>query len=270
MLFSNMLIRKVVLLRKLLIPTAVLAGFIVLALRESGLLPIRVEFLEITTYHTIALGFIAMGLRVPDKKDAGSRRELTGAKSGALIVGSYLIQGIVGLIISAGLSFTLMPHLFKAAGILLPMGYGQGPGQANNVGSTYEQLGFAGGQSFALSLAAAGYLCACVVGIIYLNVLRRKNLIHVQTPGFVSGSISTDTYQMESEIRVSESVDRFSVQAALVILVYLATYLIIRGITSLLSAAAPGPPICSILCSGGLTSSSAPCLPCSAAFYSAG
>ena len=70
-----------------------------------------------------------------------------------------------------------MPDLFKASGILLPMAYGQGPGQANNVGTTYEALGMAGGRSFGLSLAAAGYLCACVVGVVYLNIYGRKSLL---------------------------------------------------------------------------------------------
>ncbi len=54
------------------------------------------------------------------------------------------------------------------------MAYGQGPGQANNVGTTYETLGMDGGRSFGLSLAAVGYLVACVVGVIYLNILNSK------------------------------------------------------------------------------------------------
>lgn len=77
---------------------------------------------------------------------------MAGLKSGALIVSTYIVQGILGLIISISLAYTIMPNLFKASGILLPMGYGQGPGQANNVGSTYEQLGFAGGSPLAFQL----------------------------------------------------------------------------------------------------------------------
>jgi ESS family glutamate:Na+ symporter len=75
--------------------------------------------------------------------------------------------------ISILLALTVMPELFKASGILLPMAYGQGPGQANNVGTTYEALGMIGGRSFGLSLAASGYLCACVVGVIFINVYSR-------------------------------------------------------------------------------------------------
>ena len=99
---------------------------------------------------------------------------MIGSKSGALIVSTYLVQALTGLVISLVLAYTVMPDLFKASGILLHMAYGQGPGQANNVGSTYEALGMIGGRSFGLSLAATGYLCACIVGVIYLNVLNRR------------------------------------------------------------------------------------------------
>jgi ESS family glutamate:Na+ symporter len=212
MLLSNLILHKISFFRRLLIPTAVLAGFIVLALRESGLVPIRVEFLEMVTYHTIALGFIAMGLRVPSKNDAEFRREMTGAKSGALIVGSYLIQGIVGLVITIGLSYTLMPDLFRAAGILLPMGYGQGPGQANNVGSPMSSSAFIGGQSFGLPIAAVGYLCAGVIGILYLNLLRKRNVLKVQNPAYLSRSVSIEPSRWRTRSRSPNRVDRFSMQ----------------------------------------------------------
>ena len=153
-------------------PTAVLAGFILLILRTSGILKIDVEFLEMLTYHMIALGFIALSLRVPEKTSEAA--PMIGSKSGALIVSTYLVQATVGLVISLVLAYTIMPDFFKAGGILLPMAYGQGPGQANNVGTTYEALGMTGGRSFGLSLAAMGYLCACIVGVIYLFVMNRS------------------------------------------------------------------------------------------------
>ena len=49
-----------------------------------------------------------------------------------------------------------------------------------------------------------------------------------------------DIFQDENEIPISESVDKFSVQAALVILIYLLTYLLTRGIVNGLTAVAPG------------------------------
>lgn len=238
-LLSNLLRRKVSVIRNSLMPTAVLGGFILLIVRSVGIFNFDIEFMEKLIFHGIALGFIALSLRVPGK-NSEEKGNLTAPKSGAIIVGSYLIQAIFGLCISIGLAYTMMPDMFKAAGILLPMGYGQGPGQANNVGSIYEVNGFIGGRSFGLSLAAAGYLCACIIGVIALNVLSKKGKLKKAEPGSSAmGSVNVDKYQDEGEIPVSESVDKFSIQAALILLVYLATYLLIWGITSALSAWLP-------------------------------
>ena len=194
-LLSNILRRKIAFFRKSLMPTAVLAGFILLILRSVGILRLDIAMLEMITYHGIAIGFIAMTLRVQKKDGSDRSGALVGAKSGALIVSTYLVQGIVGMVVCAILAWTVMPTLFKAAGVLLPMGYGQGPGQANNVGGTYEALGFVGGRSFGLSLAASGYLVACIVGVIVLNVLAGKKKISRIEHEELSGSVTIDTFQ---------------------------------------------------------------------------
>lgn len=238
-LLANTLRRKIPFIRQSLMPTAVLAGFILLIFRSTGILNVDPVFLEKLTYHAIALGFIALSLRVPEKTESDSA--LTGSKSGALIVSTYLIQAITGLVISIGLAYTFMPDFFKASGILLPMAYGQGPGQANNVGTTYEALGMTGGRTFGLSLAATGFLCACVVGVIFLNVYSKNGKIKVsQNKDVVSGSVTVDTFQHNNEIPVSQSIDKLSVQFALVFLVYLLTYFITRGICDLLMLISPG------------------------------
>lgn len=241
LLLANVLRRKIPFFRKSLMPTAVLAGFLFLILRTVGLYPFDTTILETLTYHGIAIGFIAMSLRVV-KKDGTRDSALTAPKSGALIVSTYLIQGIAGLGLSLLLFYTLMPTLFPASGILLPMGYGQGPGQANNIGSTFEDgYGFAGGRSFGLALAAAGYLCACIVGVIYINVLARKQRRERAAHEDISGSIVTVAdFQDENEIPIAESLDKFSVQCALVLLVYLLTFLFSWGVDSLLTRFAPG------------------------------
>ena len=238
-LLSNILRRKIPLVKNTLMPTAVLAGFILLILRTFNLVPVTVEFLEIITYHALALGFISLSLRVPEKHADDSA--MIGSKSGALIVSTYLVQATVGLAVSLTLAYTVMPKFFKASGILLAMAYGQGPGQANNIGGSYEAQGMLGGRSFGLTLAAAGYLCACIVGVIYLNVLnKKKNVSRVHDKDDVSGSVTIDTFQDKNEIPVAESIDKLSVQVALVFVVYLATFLFTWGITSLLGAIAPG------------------------------
>ncbi|MDD6888298.1 MAG: sodium:glutamate symporter [bacterium] len=236
---ATLLGRKLPFVRRTLLPTSVLAGFLLLVVRNLGLLQLNTDILEMTTYHGIAIGFIAMSLRIPNREEKNGGG-LTGAKSGALIVSTYLVQALIGLVISLALAYTVMPGLFKASGILLPMGYGQGPGQANNIGSSYEALGFGGGRSFGLSLAAAGYLCACIVGVVYLNILRRRSDRTLPGERGALGAVTVDDFQQKGEIPVAESIDRFSIQVVLVIIVYLLTYLVSYGIDALLAAVAPG------------------------------
>ncbi len=238
-LLAQFLRQKLSIIRKSLMPIAVLAGFLLLILKYAGLVTINETIMETLVYHGIALGFIAMSLRVPVKKEAGNG-DMTGLKSGAVIVSTYLVQGVTGLIITLLLAYTFMPGLFKAAGLLLPMGYGQGPGQANNIGSSYETMGFAGGRSFGMSIAAAGYLVACIVGVVILNILSRSGKLGKSRRSGEAEEPSVDFFQSKDEIPVSDSIDKLSVQIAMVILVYLVTYLVAWGITSGIAALSPG------------------------------
>ena len=236
-LICNMLRNRVKAIRSAMMPVAVMAGFLLLLLKYAGLIRIDGTMMEFLVYHGIALGFIAMSLRVPDR--AANRRDRAALKSGAIIVSTYMVQGVVGLIISITLGYTLMPGLFKASGLLLPMGYGQGPGQANNVGSGYQSLGFAGGRSFGLAIAAAGYLCACVVGVILLNVLARRGKVR-PAKRTSDDDLAVSFFQDKNELPVADSIDRLSLQLALVLLCYLLTYLVTRGLTAGIAALSAG------------------------------
>ena len=226
-------------IRKSMMPTAVLAGFLLLIARETGLIQLDSEILETLVYHSIALGFISMSLRKalrPIGKDGKREGRVTGFKSGAIIVGTYLVQAFAGLVISVVLSI-FMPQLFQASGLLLPMGFGQGPGQANNIGATYESMGFAGGRSYGMAIAAAGYLCACTVGVWILKKWSGKPAQGSGRPNKKSADKNDiSMFQAPNEIPVSDSIDRFSVQIIMAFGTYLATFLLTRGLTSLVSA----------------------------------
>ena len=114
------------------------------------------------------------------------------------------------------------------------MGYGQGPGQALNFGTIYhgqahlQGIDFAGAD-FGLSIAAIGFIVGSVVGVIYLNVLRRRGVISVQE--MEERQINTlDDYQSDDEIPDSESIDKFSIQICLVLFVYFLVYLFVNSI----------------------------------------
>ena len=217
-------------IRKTMLPIAVLGGFILLIAKQVGIVQLDEEMLSALTYHGIALGFIAMSLRTPVKREAGDESKV-GLRSGAVIVSTYMVQAVTGLIITMGLAFTIKPDMFMAGGLLLPMGFGQGPGQANNIGSSYQSLGFEGGHSFGLGIAAAGYLVACIVGVIILNVLRKQGKIKVDA---VSGqkTLSADYLDGDEMADMSQSIDKLSVQLAMIVIGYLATFVVTAGLTS--------------------------------------
>ncbi len=239
MMVANTLRNVIRPLRKLMIPSSVLGGLLLLLAdficRElSGRSLVSASTLEMLTYHGLGLGFVAMALRNMEKKqDARSRTG--GFDSGVTVVSTYLIQALVGLLITM-LCYYLLDS-FWASGLLLPMGFGQGPGQAYNWGHTYETVyGFTDGTSFGLTIAAMGFLSASIGGVIYLNVLRRRGIIRGSREETVMDTeLTIEQVSGANEIPLSESMDKFSVQIALVFIAYIAAYLFMRGIDAIVS-----------------------------------
>ncbi|NLC25400.1 MAG: sodium:glutamate symporter [Fastidiosipila sp.] len=232
LLFANLLRRKVKFFRNTLAPTSVIAGFIGLIINETGLINIDTSLLHMLTYHGLAIGFIALSLRVPRIQDIKKQKGdgiYNGVNSGMLIVSNYLMQGALGMIITIIASLTFAPQFFKASGILLPMGYGQGPGQGNNIGAMYESYGFTGGQNFGLAIASIGFVWASIGGIAYLYYLKKKGKLP-ETSLRHSGEKAEVVFQEEDEVPLSEPIDRLTLQVALIVLVYLMTYGVIYGL----------------------------------------
>ena len=218
---ANILRRKIPFLKRSLLPSSVLGGFIALganavfkALTGNGLFELTT--LEALTYHGLGLGFIALAWRHLDGvKGKQARKDVFATAT--VTVGGYLLQAILGLIISVTLFYLIGG--FAAGGILLPMGYGQGPGQAFNWGNTYETTyGFVNGTSYGLTIAAMGFVSACVGGLLFLNAnAGKKQRVSEETP---VDDLGIESYRGENEIPVSESMDKLTVQFALVFITY--------------------------------------------------
>lgn len=225
MLIANALKRKVVFFRKSLLPSAVIGGFLALIIdaickRILGKSVFDVTVLETLTYHGLGLGFIALAWRHLDGvKGKEARRDVF--MTATVTVGGYLVQAIAGIIITVVLFYIVGG--FPASGVLLPMGYGQGPGQAFNWGSTYEtQYGFVNGTSFGLTVAAMGFVAASAGALIYLNRIKGK---WSTVDGTVQDNLTIEDYSGDNEIPVSESMDKLTVQFALVFMTYMVAYL---------------------------------------------
>ncbi len=227
LLLGNLLRRVIPFLRKSLIPSALIGGTIVLLLK---LIPafnnfINNDFMEIITYHCLALGFIATAL----KKTGGNRRTTVKAvlESSVLQGGVYSMQAMLGIGISILLT-VLGGFSFAAGGVLLALGFGQGTGQALNYGKIFEtSYGFSGGTTFGLSIAAIGFFVASIVGVVYLNILRKRGKLRLIERGESPVNELKD-FVGENEIPNTESVDKFTINIGLVVLIYGVVYTIMR------------------------------------------
>ena len=244
LLVANALKKAVPALEASLIPTSVLAGILLLVLSmvydqfsEVKLFDSKLfgengyAYMEMITYHTLALGFIAGSLKTTGGK-LSKKRATEIFNTGVTTVSTYLVQGVVGMGITM-IAALILPGFFEAAGLLLPFGYGQGTGQAMNYGNIYEtQFGFAGGKSFGLTVAALGFLSASIGGVIHLNILKKRG--YMKSKASQEGVITENEIQSLDEIPMQESIDKFTVQVALIVLSYLLAYILMWLLGNLL------------------------------------
>ncbi|MBQ6832968.1 MAG: hypothetical protein IJO55_00945 [Lachnospiraceae bacterium] len=236
LLVANILKRSIRPLHDSLIPTSVLGGGLLIVVAGfyklfTGDVMFDTAFfggkgttnLELITYHALALGFIASAFKKNDEKMT-KQRTIEIFNTGVTTVATYLMQAILGFVISM-IAVLVMKDFFIAAGVLLPFGYGQGTGQALNYGGIYEtQFGFVGGKSFGLTIAALGFICASFGGVVHLNVLKRKG--KVKTQKHREGAIQSEQIQAENEIPMQESIDKMTIQIALITGAYLLAYVL--------------------------------------------
>ena len=185
--------------------------------------------LEVITYHTLALGFIASTLKSSDAKMT-RQRTVEIFNTGVTTVSTYLLQAVLGFGITL-VAAMVMQDFFPAAGVLLPFGYGQGTGQAMNYGNIYEtEFGFAGGKSFGLTIAALGFLSASIGGVIHLNLLKRRGKIVWDPTASESAQPLDEEVQTANEIPMQGSLDKTTVQLALVMAAYFLAYLLMLAL----------------------------------------
>lgn len=244
MLIANFLKKSIKFLRNSLIPTSVLGGILLLIAVSIFKIVTKTNFfdldvfggngstiLEIITYHGLGIGFVAVTLHTASKK-LDKKRTIEVLDTGMTTVSTYLMQAILGIAITASFAF-VMTKLLPASGILLAFGYGQGTGQALNFGNIYENTyGFDGGASFGLTIAALGFLSAAIGGVIYLNILRKKGKIKF-LDGEVTNAINYEDVQRTDEIAMNASIDKMTIQVAIVITIYMIAYLCMLGLSQL-------------------------------------
>ena len=212
LMLGNILRRTIPLFRKCLIPSALLGGALLLIVdiicKSFGITLVDNRMMQVITYHCLAFGFAAMSLKT--EKSNVKTKNCQIVEFGALQGGTYMLQAFTGLVITI------------VCGLILPLGFGQGPGNAltwdvNFTNTPAAQ--FAGNGSFGLSLASIGFVVASVFGVLHINISKKRGYIQIReardTQEFVD-----PTNPCGNEIPDNESVDKFSIQMGFVALAY--------------------------------------------------
>jgi len=218
------------LFKKHLIPLSIIAGIIGLILGPEVLkiIPFNADILTKAVYHLLAIGFIALGLK--ERKSKTSEGILN---TGFLTVTTYAVQAIVGLGVSLILAALFYPDLFKSMGMLLPLGFAQGPGQAVSIGLTWENIepverAFANGANVGLSIATLGFLWALIGGVPFMNFLVKKQkkvrMRDIRPNLEAIGDPSGNSDEHTIKIKKSVNIDELAIQLVLIGVTYAITY----------------------------------------------
>ncbi|MBQ7866668.1 MAG: hypothetical protein IJ354_00775 [Clostridia bacterium] len=227
LMLGNILRRTIPLFRKCLIPSALLGGGVLLiantVCKQFGFILVDNQLMQVITYHCLAIGFAAMSLKT--EKSTHKTNPAQVMEFGALQGGAYMLQAFVGLGITL-LMFLLTRYgdhvISYVCGLILPLAYGQGPGNALSWDINFTNIPaaqFAGNGSFGLSLASIGFVVASVFGVLYINIHKKRSNLYVRSGSPVEQAVD-QTNPSGSEIPDNESVDKFSLQVGFAAVAY--------------------------------------------------
>ena len=227
LMLGNILRRTVPLFRKCLVPSALLGGSMLLVVniicKQFGFILVDRRLMQVVTYHCLAIGFAAMSLKTEKSTHKTNKAQVF--EFGALQGGTYMLQASVGLGITLIL-FLLTRYgsnvISYICGLILPLAYGQGPGNALSWDINFTNTPatqFAGNGSFGLSLASIGFVVASVFGVLYINIFKKRGSLSVRKAN-PTGEFVDHTNPSGAEIPDNESVDKFTLQVGFVALAY--------------------------------------------------
>ncbi len=227
LLLGNILRRTIPLFRKCLIPSALLGGTILLVTniicKQFGFVLVDNRLMQVITYHCLAIGFAAMSLKTEKSTHKTNKAQVF--EFGALQGGTYMLQASIGLLITLVLFLCTRYSdqiVSYVCGLILPLGFGQGPGNALSWDINYTNTPaaqFAGNGSFGLSLASIGFVVASVFGVLHINIYKKRGELFVRKAN-PTDEIIDQTNPSGEEIPDNESVDKFTMQVGFVALAY--------------------------------------------------
>lgn len=215
-------------LNRLVLPTALLGGFVGLMLSGEvipGSYRIDVGVMEAIVYHALAIGFIALALKDSEHKE---KRKLW--STGMIITSTYALQGFIGILLVT----LFFSETFVGAGLLLPLGFGQGPALAINFGTMWTNYLDGFGVALGASYAFLGFLWGGIVGVFAINLISRRK--GVAKPGHYDEdkSVGKTTIEIDTVKEISV-LDGLTVQIVVISIIYALVWLTLFVLEKLLA-----------------------------------
>ncbi|MFK4785163.1 sodium/glutamate symporter [Fusobacterium sp. MFO224] len=177
LLVGQILRAKVKIFQKLLIPSALIGGFLALALGPRGynLIPLSNSF---GTYASVLIVVIFAATPIGDKP---SKEETSGPVIGGMffnVTGIAVLQYAAGMFLTVYLLKHIYPNLPEQFGLTMATGFYGGHGTAVAVGNALEEMGIANMTDLSLTCATIGIVGGIVLGICLINWGTRKGYTH--------------------------------------------------------------------------------------------
>lgn len=218
---------KLPFLNRIVLPTALLGGLIGL-LFSSVVIPgsytIDVKVMETIVYHALALGFISLAL-----KQGESKNKRKAWSTGMVITSTYALQGFIGVL----LVLLFFSDKFVGAGMLLALGFGQGPGLAMSFGSMWNEMLGGHGVALGASYAFLGFVVGGTVGVLAINILARKRGVD-KPKQYEDSSLNKTTIEIDTVKEVSV-LDGLTIQLVIISIIYGLVWLTLFVFDKLLS-----------------------------------
>lgn len=217
--------RTVPALARIGVPGSIVAGLFGLLAGPSvlGWLPLDAGVLESIVYHGLAIVFIAVTLTKP----AGGRKGAGAASMSFAIPFMIALQCFAGLLIVMLLGLSTPMH--PGFGLILPMGFEEGPGQALSLGAAWEAGGMTNGAQVGLIVAALGFGWSIFIGVPLVAWGRRRGLLAPLPPRPTSHALDAG-----ETLSPPGAIDLLTLHAAAIAITYLLTYGFISGLAWLL------------------------------------
>ncbi|NOY68214.1 MAG: hypothetical protein GXP53_01790 [Deltaproteobacteria bacterium] len=226
-----------------LVPSCLIGGTLGCILLNASIFDLHFSLFENFAYHFLNIAFISVGLTPGEnenKKQGKGKQVLRGSLWMSFMKGiTWPLQAIIGL--GCVLLFnTFGKELFPTFGLLLPVGFNEGPGQALSIGKVYTEFGFEHAVTVGLTFAVIGYIFCFFLG---MPLVKKglscgsakygkkslpkdflKGILPREKKDIVAGRLTLHT----------ENIDNLAFQLGLVGLIYTLTYFLCFGITRII------------------------------------